>query len=169
MINSMMPFGIGDFFRLTVLNHPSTEKGTEKGTEKVNDNMSTKSIKVSAEQTLPTEDLSPRDRIDISHAWQDVARDINVRDASPREIITLSGVLYEAGAISYDDHLNLSFQPEINLDVPTETKPFSHDRKDYLALWQAKQDNVLLIGGDRHQIEDTHRIHGILSYVDSLK
>ena len=161
MINSMMPFGIGDFFRSIILNHSNVEK--------VKDSMSIQSTKVRLVEALPAEDTSPRDRVEISEVWQDAARKINVRDASPREIIALSGVLYEAGAISYDDHLNLSFQPEINLDVPTETKPFSHDRRDYLALWQAKQDNVLLIGGDRNQIEDTHRIHGILSYVDSLK
>lgn len=161
MIKNIMPFGISDFI--------SKYNKSHEGAEKIKDSMSSQSSKVRTIENIPTEDVSPRDRVDISAAWKDVARDINVRNASPREIITLSGALYEAGAISYDDHLNLSFQPEVNLDIPNETKPFSHDRKDYLALWQEKQDNVVLIGGDRHQIEDTHRIHGILSYVNSLK
>lgn len=109
------------------------------------------------------------DTVSISDVWAVAARDINVRDASPRDILRLSNQLYQASAISYDDHLSLSFQPEINLDTQSESKPFSHDQKDYIALWQAKEQNVIRFGGDRSQIEDTHRIQAILTYVDSLK
>lgn len=113
--------------------------------------------------------LLHEDIVSISAVWADAARDIDVRDATPREILKLSNQLYQAGAISYDDHLSLSFQPDINLDTPSESKPFSHDKKDHIALWQAKEQNVIRFGGDRPQIEDTHRIQAILTYVDSLK
>ncbi|MCF8474133.1 MAG: hypothetical protein K9G26_05485 [Emcibacter sp.] len=113
--------------------------------------------------------LSEKDNVSVSGIWAKVAKEINVREARPGDIMTLSNALYKAGAISYDDHINLSFQPEINHDTPLESKPFSHEQKDYIALWQTKERNVLRFGGDRQQIEDTHRIQAILTYVDSLK
>ncbi len=133
------------------------------------DSMRTQRSRPVEEQPLTSPDVSHADNISISDVWQKVARDIDVTDANPREIIALSNQLYKAGVISYDDHINLSFQPEVNLDTPTESKPFSHERKNYIALWQSKQENVIRFGGDRHQIEDTHRIQAILTYVDSLK
>lgn len=132
-------------------------------------NMSVHSLKIKKNAIVEAQDATPRDTISVSDAWQNMAQTINVRDASPTEIIILSGKLYVAGAISYDDHLNLSFQPEINLDTPSQSKAFSHEKKDYVDLWKSKQDNVIRNGGDRHQIEDTHRIHAILTYLDSLK
>jgi len=119
-------------------------------------------------------EASVTDNVSISDIWHRVAQDIDVRDASPRDIISLSSQLYKAGAISYDDHINLSFQPEINLDTlspdaTVESKSFSHKKKDYVALWRTKQENVILHGGDRAQIEGAHRIQAILVYVDSLK
>lgn len=112
---------------------------------------------------------SEEDQVTVSQAWGQVAGQFDVRNATPRDIITLSKSLYEAQAITYDDHINLSFQPEDNADTPTESKPFSHDRKDYISVWQNKLDNVVRSGGDREQIEEHHRIQAILTYVDSLK
>lgn len=109
------------------------------------------------------------DHISVSEIWKKAAKDVDVRSATPREIISLSRKLYDAKAISYDDHINLSFQPEINADSPKESKPFSHKPKDYIALWQSRQENVLRFGGDREQIEETQRIESILVYLDSLK
>jgi len=101
--------------------------------------------------------------------WRKLAREIDVRAATPREIIALSHQLFKAGAIGYEDHISLSFQPEMNLDSPTKLKPFSHERRDYIAFWQSKQENVLRFGGDRKQIEETHRIQALLVYLDNLK
>lgn len=122
------------------------------------------------EKTASTlEGAVSKDNISVSDIWGKVAQNIDVREASPREIIDLSSQLYKANAISYDDHINLSFQPEVNLDSDLESKPFSHEKKDYIVIWQAKEQNVIRFGGDRNQIEDTHRIQAILTYVDSLK
>jgi len=121
------------------------------------------------EKNLTSQQTSPEDHISISDIWHDVARTIDVRHAAPREIIALSSQLYKAGAISYDDHINLSFQPENDQNSPEKSKPFSHGKRDYIELWRSKQENVIRHGGDRNQIEDIHRIQAILIYIDSLK
>jgi len=157
MINSEFQVGTGGLFSQDNLNR--TEQ----------DSMRTQRLKSEKAETVTSQDISPKDSVSLSEVWARVARDIDVTDANPREIIALSSQLYKAGVISYDDHINLSFQPEVNLDTPETSKPFSHERKNYIALWQSKQENVIRFGGDRNQIEDTHRIQTILRFVDSLK
>ncbi len=127
--------------------------------------------KTDSEQKDPQKTAKPsrEDKVSVSGIWYRVARDINVRKATPREIISLSSQLYNAGVISYDDHINLSFQPEINPDSASADSSFSHDRKDYIALWQQRAEKVVRSGGDRSQIEDSQRIQSILKYVNSLK
>jgi len=117
----------------------------------------------------PQEASAAVDNVSISNIWQKVAQNIDVKNASPRDIISLSSQLYNAGAISYDDHINLSFQPEINLDNPAQGNNFSHEKKNYIDLWRVRQENVIRFGADRTQIEDTHRIQAILTYVNSLR
>lgn len=149
--------GTDAFFRRLVLDRGPQEKQTEQGTE------------VKENKTSTVQEERPEDNISVSNIWYKVADNIDVREASPREIIDLSSQLYKADAISYDDYINLSFQPEVNPDAMAESKPFSHERKDYMALWQTKEQKVIRTGGDRYQIEETHRIQAILAYVDSLK
>ena len=133
------------------------------------ENMPSQRLQTVTEDVSPSQDNNPKDTVTITDIWNRVARDIDVTNATPREMMTLSSALYTADAISYDDHINLSFQPEVNLDSPLERTPFSFERKNYISQWQNKQDNVIRSGGDRHQIEETHRIQAILAYVDSLK
>jgi len=135
--------------------------------------MRTPGSKSEKEATTKLRTASFKDKVavsvSVSGVWATVAGQINIRNATPREIMALSRQLYEAGAISYDDHINLSFQPEINPDTPDKSSSFSHRRKDYIALWQQRAEKVIRFGGDRGQIEDNHRIQAILSYIDSLK
>ncbi|PCI34479.1 MAG: hypothetical protein COB54_01475 [Alphaproteobacteria bacterium] len=133
------------------------------------ENMLSQRLQTVTQNVSPSQDSTPKDTVAISNVWSRAARDIDVTNATPREMMTLSSALYTAGAISYDDHINLSFQPEVNLDSPLESTPFSFERKDYIAQWHNKQDNVIRSGGDRYQIEETHRIQAILAYVDSLE
>ncbi len=130
-----------------------------------------------SDKTVKSTAQAVSDQVSVGEIWSKAARAVDVRDATPREIIGLSRTLYEAGAISYDDHINLSFQPEImtgtapdalSEDGP-ETKPFNHQKKDYVAIWQARQDSVIRYGGNREQIEDNLRIQSILTYLDSLR
>ncbi|PHZ85852.1 hypothetical protein [Paremcibacter congregatus] len=133
------------------------------------DNLSVSENKSDQKSSGTTAQSAAGDRVSVSEVWEKAARDFDVRHATPRDIIALSRTLYKAAAITYDDHINLSFQPEDNADTPTESKPFSHDRKDYISVWQNKLDNVVRSGGDRTQIEESQRIQAILIYVDSLK
>lgn len=147
-----IPAGISNFFRQNNLGRTERE--------------------IMRTHKLKPENLSSlkplEDSVSVSGIWARAAGEIDVRNATPREIMSLSRQLYDAGAISYDDHINLSFQPEINPDSVRESKPFSHGRKDYIALWQQRGEKVIHSGADRNQIEETHRIQAILKYVDSL-
>ncbi len=157
MIISKLQIGTGGLFRQNNLS--PTEQ----------DNMSTQKRRPENKESLTSQQTSPKDSVSTSGVWLKVARDIDVKNATPREIIDLSSQLYKAGVINYDDHINLSFQPEVNLDSTEDSKPFSHERKDYIALWQSKQENVIRFGGNRDQIEEIHRIQAILTYVGALK
>lgn len=121
------------------------------------------------ENKAPAGDSTRSDKISVSQVWNRAAGKINVRAATPRQILDLSRALYDEGAISYDDHLNLSFQPEINSDLPRESQPFSHEAKDYLTLWKNREQNSVRFGGGRAEIEEIQRIQAILTYVDSLR
>ncbi len=144
----------------------SQQKGLDQ-TEQ--ENIPIKRSKAEKKVALKTLGKPPKNNVSDSDIWRTLAREIDVRAATPREIITLSSQLFKAGVISYDDHISLSFQPELNLDSPSELLPFSHERRDYIAFWQSKQENVLRFGGDRKQIEETHRIQSLLVYLDNLE
>ena len=103
--------------------------------------------------------------LSISPVWRDVAGRIDLRHASPLEMIDLSRTLYESGVISFEDHINLSFQPEVNADGDGAAT----EKKDFIALWQGKQDEALRQGAGRAELEDLHRIQAILGYIDSIR
>ena len=105
------------------------------------------------------------DVVDISPVWQEVASRIDPRAASPLEMIELSRSLYESGVISFEDHVNLSFQPEVNADDAGAAT----EKKDFITLWQGKQDEALRQGAGRAELEDLHRIQAILGYIDSIR
>jgi len=133
------------------------------------DNRANSRLTIENKQSVNGQGKSVADRVAVADIWQDMARKVDVRHATPREIITLSRSLYDAGAISYDDHINLSFQPEVSPDASSETLPFTHEKKDYVEIWQSRQNNVIRFGGNREQIEENLRIQSILTYLDSLK
>lgn len=54
----------------------------------------------------------PVDRVSLSPMWAEAAADINVKDATSEEIASLSKRLYEAGAITFEDHVELSFNAD---------------------------------------------------------
>ncbi|WP_417319327.1 hypothetical protein [Emcibacter sp.] len=109
----------------------------------------------------------PQDVVSVSPVWQDVASRIDPRNASPLEIIELSRTLYGAGVITFEDHVTLSFQPEVNADEGGSTA--SSEKKDFIALWEGKQDEALRQGASRAELEDLHRIQAVLGYIDSIR
>ncbi|WP_138379172.1 hypothetical protein [Luteithermobacter gelatinilyticus] len=106
------------------------------------------------------------DQLSVSPVWQQVADRITVRHATPVEMIDLSRTLYNTGTISFEDHVNLSFQPEINADADND--PAAHEKKDFIALWEKKLETAVRQGADREELETIQRIQGILGYLDSL-
>lgn len=114
------------------------------------------------------DNFSINDELSLSPVWKKLAGSIKVSQATPHEILRLSQTLFDAKIINTEDHILLSFQPELNPDDLSETKPFSHKRKDYIALWENKQEAAMRFGAGREELEGIYRIQSILKYVESL-
>ncbi|MBT6094903.1 MAG: hypothetical protein HOH04_08475 [Rhodospirillaceae bacterium] len=73
-----------------------------------------------------------------------VARDINFRHASPRQIADVSLDLYAAGLLSYEDYSELAFQPELHPDYNRTVgaltgEPAAPDHhRDFVLLWNER-------------------------------
>lgn len=114
------------------------------------------------------DNFSINDELSLSPVWKKLAGSIKVSHATPHEILRLSQTLFDAKIINIEDHILLSFQPELNPDDLSESKPFSHKRKDYIALWESKQEAATRFGAGREELEGIYRIQSILKYVESL-
>ena len=98
-------------------------------------------------------------QIDISPIWKRVANDIDLRHATGNEVAELSSTLFEAGAISFEDHVQLSFID--GADVAEKT--------DFIAHWNGRQEDAIRQGAMHEELNDIIRIQSILNYVDSLR
>ena len=98
-------------------------------------------------------------QINISPAWKETAGQIDLKYATANEVATLSANLYKAGAITFEDHVNLSFQK--NSD--------NESKIDFISHWQERQEGAISQGADHETLNDIIRIQSILGYVDSLK
>jgi len=107
-------------------------------------------------------------KLSISSIWQEVAANIDVRAATPLEIQDASQILYEGKAITFEDHVNLSFQPELNADNPVPGLTGPNDEKDFIEIWQQKQTTATRFGANREELESIQRVQSILNYIDSL-
>ncbi|HJV76089.1 MAG TPA: hypothetical protein VJ654_17845 [Noviherbaspirillum sp.] len=99
----------------------------------------------------------------------DVAKKYDVQNMSPREMAAMSQELYQAGAISFQDHALLSFQPEFgpqyknlagqpgNLDTP----------RDFIAQWN-EQLQIHKKNGEMSFVKNDYRILNILGNLASL-
>ena len=63
------------------------------------------------EEAKPTSETSNTGAV---KSLTDIARKYDVRSISPRDMATMSQELYQSGAISLQEHVLLSFQPELN-------------------------------------------------------
>lgn len=120
-----------------------------------------------SEKTLiPDSSLSPKTdaantnsvQVDISPIWSEVASEIDLKNATGDEVSDLSASLFQAGAITFEDHINLSFQKDTASD----------EKKNFLAHWQEQQEDALHRGAVHEELNDIIRIQSILGYVDSL-
>lgn len=97
--------------------------------------------------------------VEISSIWQEAADGIDLKNASSNEVAKLSSSLFNAGAITLEDHINLSFQDNQEVDEKT----------DFIARWQERQEDAIHQGAVHEDLNDIVRIQSILGYVDSLK
>lgn len=97
-------------------------------------------------------------QVDISPIWYEVAGQINLKNATGNEVADLSSTLFQAGAITFEDHINLSFQKD----------PATDEKRNFLAHWQEQQEDALHRGAVHEELNDIIRIQSILGYVDSL-
>ncbi len=94
----------------------------------------------------------------ISPIWQEVADKLDLQNASANEVAELSSSLFNAGAISFEDHIELSF-----------SKGTEPDKKiNYIAYWQERQEIAIRHGAVRAELNDIIRIQSIIGYVDNL-
>ena len=98
-------------------------------------------------------------KIDISPIWRKVASNIDLKNATSSEVAKLSADLFNAGAISFEDHINLSFQKD----------PGNDEKFDVIAYWQHQQEDAIHHGAVHEELNDIIRIQSLLGYVDSLR
>jgi len=119
-------------------------------------------------EVFSADNFSISDELRGSPIWQKIAGRFKVSNATPKDMLRLSQTLFDADIINIEDHILLSFQPELNPDDLSETKAFSHKRKDYIALWENKHEAAIRFGAGREELEGIYRIQSILKYVESL-
>lgn len=76
--------------------------------------------------------------VESARSLAGLAGQYDVRNMSPREMATMSQTLYENGAISFQDHAFLSFQPELGPEfdkTPAGTSGNADAPKDFIAQW----------------------------------
>lgn len=104
-----------------------------------------------------------------SAAVNEITGDVNVRAATPRDMVNLSLDLYAGGMISFDDYAVLAFQPELHPDYDKTVgaltgEPAQPDRRrDFVRVWDEQLQFELRHGpGNSQVVRQTTRIRDIL-------
>jgi len=98
-------------------------------------------------------------KVDISPVWKEAAGKINLESATVDEVAVLSSSLFNANAITFEDHINLNFQKSSN----------DGEKIDFIEYWKTRQEDAIHHGAAHSELNDIVRIQSILSYVDSLR
>jgi hypothetical protein len=128
------------------------------------------SLSVYPSKTKDTVELS-----DKSQAFNKSAKQImshyNIREASPREMASLSAELHSSGILSFDSHALLSFQPELNAEqfnkIMGETAEPDRTR-DFILDWEEKLAIQKKSGAPSEFIQRTEQILSTLNHLQSL-
>lgn len=72
--------------------------------------------------------------VESARSLAGLAGQYDVRNMSSREMAAMSQTLHENGAISFQDHALLSFQPELGPEPGNADAP-----KDFIAQWTTRQ------------------------------
>ena len=117
--------------RATTLTVISAAKGNDIG----------QSLPISGKQVEATETNLAVINIEPAKSLADVARKYDVRNMSPREMAAMSQELYQSGAVSFQDHALLSFQPELSPEsnnILAGIPGTSDVPKDFIAQWETQ-------------------------------
>ena len=110
-------------------------------------------------ETLESEPKTPEFvKVDLSPIWQDVAGTINLKDATADEVAVLSSKLFKAGAITFEDHVSLSFAKN----------PDNDQKMNFIDHWQERQEEAVRQGASHDDLNDIIRVQSILGFVDSF-
>lgn len=80
----------------------------------------------------------------------------NVRQMTPRDMVRMSHELFEAGLISFKDHLQLSFQPDLAPEALPGSTLHPDAPRDFIALWEARLDEAARRDGVPATMQDRH-------------
>ena len=110
-------------------------------------------------ETLESEPKTPEFvKVDLSPIWQDVAGTINLKDATADEVAVLSSKLFKAGAITFEDHVSLSFAKN----------PDNDQKMNFIDHWQERQEEAVRQGASHDDLNDIIPVQSILGFVDSF-
>ncbi|WP_051309296.1 hypothetical protein [Desulfogranum japonicum] len=135
---------------------PSTVAGNKDGQNLPN----------SATEVNSASSRSEKINLDTAESLSDIAQKYNIRNMSPREMSDMSQELYQKGAISFQDHALLSFQPELGFSS-NENIHQADIPKDFIAHWE-QQLQLHEQHGERAYAENDKRILNILSNIDTI-
>lgn len=99
----------------------------------------------------------------------DIAAKYDIRNMSPRQMVDLSTELFQKGVISEQDHMTLSFQPELGNQKSSGVNFGDPDApKDFVAQWESQLD-FHRKSGDTQSAEISQRMLNILGNLDALR
>ncbi len=105
----------------------------------------------------------------------DIAKKYDVENISPRDMATMSQILYDSGMISFQNHALLSFQPELNPDFDstigkmTDTIGQPDAPINFLKEWKDRLEQEIKDGYPEHMIKNTKEVVSILDNFDALR
>ncbi|WP_200284747.1 hypothetical protein [Rhabdochromatium marinum] len=115
-------------------------------------------------RTNPTSSNSMVVELETAESVSKLTRNYNVRNMSPREMSVMSHELYQSGAISFEDHALLSFQPDLGTGYPGATNQ-ADTPKDFIAHWERQ----LKLHEEHGQVSFAHNDRRILNILGNLK
>ena len=98
-----------------------------------------------------------------------IASRYDVNNISPRDMAKMSRELFDAGAISFQNHVLLSFQPELNIGQSIGKSAKADERRDFVADWKTILTNQQKAGAQSESLEQTQRALHILKALAAMK
>ena len=102
---------------------------------------------------------------------KDIMSRYDLRNISPREMISLSSELYSKDLISFQEHVLISFQSDLNPDQYQQVskRPAQPERqRDVIHEWEENLEAQKASGAPRAFIEQTTHIVALLKHLNSI-